>query len=122
MRPENSSVNEAMFGSVLPACDMTGVSTSSTPRRAKNSRTAALSRARRRSAANDAVGCQAVTRGVPCAAAGLPARRVGRPVEAAMAAIGSDRNRGHGRPRRSFVLREERQQAGLVPDLDAEFL
>src|SRR3546814_18989521 len=49
-----------MFGSVLPACDMTGVSTSSTPRWARNSRTAALSRARRRSASNVAEGCQSL--------------------------------------------------------------
>src|SRR3546814_13406613 len=49
-----------MFGSVLPACDMTGVSTSSTPRWAKISRTAALRRARRRSASNVADGCQSL--------------------------------------------------------------
>ena len=39
-----------MFGSVLPASDSTGVSTSSTPRSAKNARTRRLSAARRRSA------------------------------------------------------------------------
>ena len=41
----------SMFGSVLPAADSTGVSTSSTARPAKNSRTRAYRRARSRSAA-----------------------------------------------------------------------
>src|SRR3546814_5027922 len=86
-----------MFGSVLPACDMTGVSTSSTPRWARNSRTAALSRARRRSASNVAEGCQSL--------------------------IGSDRGKTvFGIHTRSSVFGEESQQPGLVPDLDAEFL
>src|SRR3546814_12271024 len=84
-----------MFGSVLPACDMTGVSTSSTPRWARNSRTAALSRARRRSASNVAAGCQSL--------------------------IGPDRGKTvvviHTR---SSVFCEERQHRGLVPDPDSE--
>ena len=50
VRPENSSENESMFGSVLPARESTGVSTSSTPRSAKNARSVAYRRARRRSA------------------------------------------------------------------------
>src|SRR3546814_7174812 len=84
-----------MFGSVLPACDMTGVSTSSTPRWARNSRTAALSRARRRSASNVAEGCQSL--------------------------IGSDRGKTvFGIHTRSSVFGEESQQPGLVPDRSEE--
>src|SRR5690606_3994031 len=60
VRPENSTLKEAMFGSVLPAADITGVSTSSTPRSAKNPRTAAYNRARNRSAPTPAVGCQSL--------------------------------------------------------------
>src|SRR3546814_5840745 len=44
--------------SVLPATESTGVSTSVTPRSAKNARIAAFNRARRRIASNDAEGCQ----------------------------------------------------------------
>src|SRR5690554_4235847 len=47
-----------MLGSVLPACDRIGVSTSSTSRAAKKSRMAALRRARRRSASTPAEGFQ----------------------------------------------------------------
>src|SRR3546814_7361715 len=76
---------------------MTGVSTSSTPRWAKNSRPAALSRSRRRSASNVAGGCQSL--------------------------IGSDPwQTVFGIHTRSSVFGEESQQPGLVPDLDAEFL
>src|SRR3546814_14025994 len=86
-----------MFGSVLPACDLTGVSTSSTPRWAKNSRTAALSRACRRSASNVAEGCQSL--------------------------IGSDPwPTVFGVHQRSSVFGEDRQQPGLVPARDASFL
>src|SRR3546814_5452681 len=76
---------------------MTGVSTSSTPRWARNSRTAALSRARRRSASNVAEGCQSL--------------------------IGSDRGKTvFGIHTRLSVFGEESQQPGLVPDLDVAFL
>jgi hypothetical protein len=63
VRPENSSENEAMFGSVLPARESTGVSTSSTPRAAKNVRISALNRARRWSASGVAVGRQSIMAG-----------------------------------------------------------
>jgi hypothetical protein len=44
----------SMAGSVTPDCDSAGVSTSSTPRAAKNVRTAASIAARRRNVASDA--------------------------------------------------------------------
>src|SRR5690606_24005942 len=56
--PVNPTWNEAMFGSVLPARERIGVSTSSTPRSAKNARTAALNLARSRSAPGAADGRQ----------------------------------------------------------------
>src|SRR5690348_128870 len=65
VRPENSRWKGAMFGSVLPPRDSTGVSTSSTPRSAKNARIAALRRARSRSASTPAVGCHPVSISIP---------------------------------------------------------
>src|SRR5690606_23322862 len=56
--PVKLTWNDAMFGSVLPARERIGVSTSSTPRSAKNARTAALSLARSCSAAGAAEGRQ----------------------------------------------------------------
>src|SRR5688572_29387090 len=47
-----------MLGSVLPASERIGVSTSSTPRAWKNSRIVRYSAARSRSAAGDAAGAQ----------------------------------------------------------------
>ena len=65
VRPENSSENGAMFGSVFPPRDSTGVSTSSTPRCAKNARTPAFNRARNSSASMLPVGCHCVAMRVP---------------------------------------------------------
>ena len=62
VRPENSSAKEAMLGSVLPARDIIGVSTSSTSRAKKNSRTRRFRRARRRNASIEAEGCQVIDR------------------------------------------------------------
>lgn len=59
VRPEKSSENEAMFASVLPARDRMGVSTSSTSRAKKNSRTSRLTQARRRKASREPEGAHA---------------------------------------------------------------
>src|SRR6478736_6809548 len=59
--PRNSSEKLSMLASVLPEADMIGVSTSSTPRSAKNLRISAFNRARRCSALCAAVGFQSFT-------------------------------------------------------------
>jgi hypothetical protein len=52
--PSAPATTDSIAGSVAPALDRAGVSTSSTPRAAKNARTAASIAARRRSVSIDA--------------------------------------------------------------------
>src|SRR5882762_3924729 len=76
--PATRVASDSICGSLTAPALKVGVSTSSTPREAKNSRTCASMRARRRSAARDAVGRQSdpasvvpVDTGHPLSADGL---------------------------------------------------
>src|SRR5690606_13840803 len=62
--PSNPVEKLMMFGSLLPACDSIGVSTSSTLRSAKKARMVALTSARSRSASISAVGCHELMAGI----------------------------------------------------------